>query len=579
MPLFKLARAVDPGAATGRPSIVQLLLPFWLSDEKWKAGPLLALNLTILFGGTYLAVWSNQLLGAVTDALVGLKWKELLHVILLSTTVGLFAGALAFVNSAIQSLIELRWRTWMTDRYLDEWVRSNRFYDIERDGLLSNADQRLSEDVRDFVHQTLLLGLNTISAVVQAATYGALLWQLSGSLPVKIGTLEFSIPGYMVPLAVVYSGLNLALVHWVGKAMIGLSIRQRTTEADLRYASMQLRENAEQIAFYGGAERERQRLWQRFSLVRSNTVSVIVRNLKLSLANTAFGQVFSPVPTLAALPRYFAGEITLGGLTRITSSFGGLSGALSLFSQAYTSVAVWLATINRLRDFTWALEKAKAKHQESPVEFAHQASITSSELRLISPKGKLLTNIDPLAFKLGERWLLSGASGTGKSTLLRAIAGMWPHVEGKITLPIGATLMFLPQRSYIPDGSLKAALAYPSDAVEFSDAECIHVLEQLGLSSRARSLSEVDQWQQKLSGGEQQRLAIARALLHKPQCLFLDEATSALDDGSERTAYETLIAVLPESLIVSVAHHAALMQYHDHSVELVPAGSDSPVTG
>ena len=573
MSILKFTRRVDPGAATGRPSIAQLLLPFWLSDEKWKAGPLLALNLVIMFGGTYLAVLSNQLLGAVTDALVGFKGKELLHVILLSTAVGLLAGAMAFFNVAIQSLIELRWRTWMTHRYLDDWVTSSRFYDIERDSLLSNADQRLSEDVRDVASQTLLLGLNTIGALVQAVTYGVLLWELSGSLPVKIGTLEFSIPGYMVPLAFVYSGLNLALVHWVGKAMIGLSIRQRTMEADFRYASMQLRENAEQIAFYRGAERERQRLWDRFSLVRSNTVSIIVRNLKLSLAHTAFGQIFSreAVPTLAALPRYLAGQITLGGLTRITSSFGGFSSALSLFSQAYTAFAVWLATINRLRDFTWAMQQAKAKFQASPVELANQASITTSELRLMSPTGALLTEIAPLDLQLGQRWLLSGVSGTGKSTLLRAIAGMWPAVEGKITLPIGATLMFLPQRSYIPDGTLKSALAYPSEARAFSDAECIRVLERLGLSHRATSLSEVDAWQQKLSGGEQQRMAIARALLHRPQCLFLDEATSALDETSERSAYQALIAALPDSLMVSVAHRAALMQYHDHWLELVPA--------
>jgi len=560
-----------------RPKRLTLLLPFWRSRQSWRAWLCLAVVMGIMFGGSPLAMWSNRLLGEATDALVNRQWEALRQTLLLALVTAVAIGSLYVVNTALQRLISLDWRTWLTEHFLQRWSAGHAYYTMERDGLLTNADQRIAEDVRLFVDQTVNLSLNVCSALVYGATYGVLLWQLSGTLLLPVGAQGLAIPGYMVYAALLYSGLQFLLVLWVGRPMVGLDVQKQTAEAEFRYLATQLRDNAEQVAFYGGAEREIGRLRQRFEQVRRNALAVIRRAAAIMFTHSTYGHVLNPLPTVAlvALPRYFAGELTFGGLTRVTGAFNAFNGNLTLFSQAYEGFANWWALSQRLCELSGALQQAGHQPSGIAVSTVAQPALSTSALSLNTPSGRPLVALPPLSFAPGQRWLLQGPSGTGKSTLLRAIAGLWPFGEGQVQWPEGARLMFLPQRSYIPGGNLKAALVYPQDAANHSDADCEQALHSVGLHALVPLLGKDARWQHTLSGGEQQRLAVARALLHRPDFLFLDEATSALDEDFERLCYETLIARLPTCTLVSVAHRSALACYHDQRLTLQPLEADS----
>jgi putative ATP-binding cassette transporter len=559
-----------PTPSDFRPSALTLILLFWRSPERANALIKLAVILAIIFGGTYLALWANQLVGRVTDDLVNRRWHPLFDSLLLSMAVGVASGSLFIINTVFHNLLALQWRTWLTGHLLRRWTEAHAYYDIERDGRLSNADQRIAEDVRLFTDQTLNLGLVLLSATVHGVSYGYALWHLSGRLEFDAMGVHAAIPGYMVYLALLGTGVQLLLTHWLGRTVIALDNRRQTVEADFRYTAMQLRANAEQVAFYRGGPSELGRLLDRYAEVRHNAFDIIKRSGQVTLLQTVLGRAFVPLPTVAALPQYLAGTITLGGVTQLTGAFLLFSSAIDLVNQAYLSIADWLAISSRLRDLIGTLSSAPSDQHGIELRMHDQSALHTSALSLRTPQGWPLAGLAPQRLVRGERWLIRGPSGCGKSTLLRAFAGLWPHGTGVIHVPANSVMMFLPQRSYIPDGSLKAALSYPSGADAFSDNECLQVLDRVGLSRRPQALSTVQRWQQELSGGEQQRLAIARALLQQPNFLFLDEATSALDEDSEQSVYEALLEHLPECALISVAHRSTLRRFHTHVLELAP---------
>lgn len=560
-------------AQPARPGVFELARPYWFGPGRWKALAILAIVLAIIFGSVYLQVWANDLAGAVTDALVAQKWEPLRALLVTSLLVGTGAGAVVIVSVALQSVLQLDWRTALTNKLIAEWLSANAYYDIEREGALSNADQRIAEDVRLFTEQTINLSLNFIGVVASIITFTGVLWNLSGSLSLAPVGIALSIPGYMVYVAVLYNVVNLALVHWVGKRMIGLNMERQGTEADYRFSAMQVRNNAEQVAFYRGAHAERQRLAGFYDKVRRNFLALIVRHAKVGMTTTVYGALFAALPVIVALPRYLAGEITMGGITQVTGAYAALSMALNFFSQAYVSFTSLVAVSNRIRDLMWSIDKAALRRSGFLVMQDSKTttdSVRTGSITLQDPLGRPLTSVAPLCLKAGERWLVRGPSGTGKSTLMRALAGLWPYGAGEISMPASARIMFLPQRSYLPTGTLKATLCYPDQPEAFDDDACRHALALCGLGQRLASLGAVDNWQQQLSGGEQQRLAFARVFLHRPDVVFLDEATSALDSDTEMLLYEALIELLPTATIVSVAHREALMQFHGHLLQLLP---------
>lgn len=556
-----------------------LILPYWTSRESWRGWILLAIRLVLMFTSVYVAIWANRLSGEVVDAMVKREWEDIWRSLGLSWIAGMLAMLVSMVLLfAVTELQQYEWRTAMTRWFLSAWTRQQTYYAIERDGCLDNADQRISQDVPRFIELTLQLFLNPIHVVVTAASFTVILWNLSGTLRFTLWGIDFAIPGYMVYLVYAYSTGALLISHFTGRPLIYLFNRRQTVEADFRYRGMQLRENAEQIAFYDGGAQERKRLEDSFEEVRSNWRDIIVRNVKLILARETYTHTASAqlLPTAAALPRYLSGAITLGDVTRVSGAFSGVSSSLAFFSQAYVTFTEWWALGNRLRDLLDALQEVNDRPSGIRVAKTPAPAIEVQGLSLRKPGGEPLASLTGLRLCRGERWLVRGTSGAGKSTLLRAMAGIWPYGEGDIGHPDGGRLMFLPQRSYIPQGTLKAALCYPGQPHDFDDRRVREALHEVRLPALADRLHDSDRWQQKLSGGEQQRLAICRALLHRPDYLFLDEATSALDPDTEQALYQALLHALPGSTLISVAHRESLASYHDHVLDLTPrtGGSD-----
>ena len=563
--------------AAARPSLAQLLLPYWVSKDRYWAWGLLATCLSISFGGIYVSLLATEVVAKTTDALVARDWPTLWSTLIFGFVLGLLMAGLAIVSYAAQEYLQLRWRAWLSHRLIDRWTANQRFYPVERDGLVSNSDQRISEDINIFVQRSLLLTLGVITVPVSAVTFGGVLWGLSGVLSLELGGHTFEIPGYLLYAAIIYSLLGLLIAHWVGKPLIALNIRKQTVEADFRALGMNLRENAEQIAFYRGGPREGHRMMQQFRQVQLNFIALLIRICKSSVANSAYLQVGSLVPTALSMPRYLSGAVSLGGLTQVTAAFNQVSSSLNFFSSSYVDFSIWLASANRLRDLQGALLSLETQVPGITLRFTDKPVIAASALTLTSPLGETLSHTPGVYIEQGQKWVVRGPSGAGKSTLMRALSGLWPHGSGWVQVPDSSvSQLFVPQKSYIPQGTLKAALCYPDGDSRFDDDQCRQALIDVRLEARVESLTQAADWQNLLSGGEQQRLAIARVLLQQPKLVFFDEATSGLDPDTERYIYQLLFARLSESAIISISHNRELDPLFSHTLDITPAHDIGP---
>ena len=546
----------------------QLFKGYWSSPEKWKARGLLisviALNLIMV----YLLVRINDWYRIFYDALQAYDWISFWPLIGEFTILAFIYIIIAVYAVYLRQMLTISWRTWMTEQYLARWMQGQVYYRLQvLRSDTDNPDQRISEDINQFVSLTLTLFVGVLKQLTTLGAFAVVLWNLSGLITIPIGDAEFTVYGYMFWLSLLYSVLGTYFVHLVGKKLIRLNFDQQRYEADFRFSMMRVRENSESIAFYRGEMAEGVGFKERFANVIKNYWGLMRRTKLLNFYVNGYGQLAIIFPLIMAAPRYYAGEIALGGLMQTISAFGRVQDALSFFVDSYSSIAELAAVIQRLTGFTEHMEEcARVK---STIERGEGTAneLTLQDLSITLPDGLPLLTACTLALPHGSRILVTGASGAGKSTLLRALAGIWPYGSGTITLPAGAKRLFLPQRPYLVLGSLRRALSYPRTAAA-SDEEIARILTCVGLDHFSARLDDVDDWSRILSLGEQQRLAFARILLIRPDWIFLDEATSALDEPRERALYELLHQELPSASIISIGHRSTLFALHDTELHL-----------
>lgn len=547
----------------------RLAKTFWQDNpQRNRAWLLLALLLLLVAGHTGLLAWNTQLTKGFYDALEKRNTDAFnANLSLLFLTIGLIV-AVAVAKSYLEQALEIRWRWNLTEHMMQRWFSNRTYYRIERDGMLDNPDQRLTEDMSAYVRLMIQLSLGFIANLGTLGTMGWILWVSAGPMTFTLGGSSFTIQGYMFWLAIGWGVLQTIVTHLAGHRLSGVTVEQHKVEADFRFALAKVRDAGEQIALYRGEAVEQARLSRLFGEIRRNWSDLMRFHIFLNMASGGFAVVSVLVPIIAIAPKVLAGELSIGTLMQDISAFAETAAAIAWFARSYSDLFQLSAVVQRLSGMNTAMDTPVPAGIDFDGASASPA-VEGRNVALALPDGKVLTRVDKLNFDPGERWLIRGPSGTGKSTLLRAIAGLWPFGQGEINLPGLARLMFIPQKNYIPDGTLKDALVYPRPADELDDASCQQILIDCKLPHLADHLNEAARWGHRLSPGEQQRLAFARVLLYQPDILFLDEATSALDNATEAQMYQLIVDRLPGCTLVSVAHRTALEVFHDQQLSLV----------
>jgi len=565
-------------AATFLGKVWKLSRPYWFSEERWRARGLLAAIVGLSLALVYLLVAFNEWNRDFFNALEQKQADDAIDLLLYFAFLAAVFIAVSIYRLYLRQMLEMRWRVWLTRQYLGDWLGDRTYYRLElASGETDNPDQRIAEDLRNFTSATLTLALGLLSEGVTLFSFMFILWTVSGPITFTLAGAAVTIPGYMLWAALAYALAGSVLTHYVGRRLIPLNFQKERLEADFRFSLVRVRENAEGIALYRGEANESASLLERFERIRANWWEIIRYTKRLTAFTVGYNQVAVVFPFMVALPRYFSGALSLGQLIQLTSAFGQVQSSLSWFVDSYAQLAVWKASVDRLLTFNHALEAAKlaaARSDGITVAAGTAAELATTGLNLDRPDGRPIVSGATLAIRPGERVLVTGPSGAGKSTLFRGLAGIWPFGTGRVTRPSGARILFLPQKPYIPIASLRDAVAYPAAPGTFADAALVGALRDCRLGAFTDRLDEVANWSMKLSVGEQQRLAIARALLHAPDWLFLDEATAALDETTERDLYELLGTRLPRTAIVSIAHRPTVAVHHARRLELVgPAAS------
>jgi vitamin B12/bleomycin/antimicrobial peptide transport system ATP-binding/permease protein len=568
-------RLVDTRQFVAR--VLRLALPYFArSDERWRARLLLAVIVALTLGAVFLNVRLNDWNRRFFEMLQNKDTPSFFPLILEFSILAAIYILIAVYRLYLRQMLQMRWRVWLTSEIVDRWLDHKVYYRLElEDRRTDNPDQRIAEDLNLFTANTLGIALGLLGSLVTLVSFTTILWAVSGSITIPLGE-GIVIPGYMVWVSLAYACVGSILTHFIARRLIPLNFEQQRREADFRYGLVRVRENAEGVALYGGEGPEGAELLDRVERIRANWWRIMDYTKRLTFYVSGYSQIAIIFPYLVAAPRYLAGEISLGVLTQTSGAFGQVEGTLSWFLNNYDALASWRATVDRLLTFQEAVDRHAAEAKSTRgVEVVRDglSGVRAEHLHLGLPTGRLVLADATFDIRPGDRLLVRGPTGVGKSTLFRAIAGIWPFGDGRIVRPSDAQMLFLPQRPYLPITTLRGAVSYPSPVGSFSDDQIVEALTAVNLDGFTDKLDLTQNWSLQMSVGEQQRLALARALLQKPAWLFLDEATSALDSASETQLYQALLRMLPRTTIVSIAHRESLDPFHDRHFILHPDGA------
>jgi vitamin B12/bleomycin/antimicrobial peptide transport system ATP-binding/permease protein len=563
------------------PTAWAMIRPYWSSEDRWAAWGLLTVVIALTLAMVYMSVlfnqWNNTFYTALQERNRTVFFQQLAG---LAGIVG-FTIIFAVYQLYLNQMLEIRWRRWLTERYLRAWLADGAYYRMQLMAReTDNPDQRIAEDVHLLISHTLALLMGGLRSVVTLVAFVAILWTLSGTLSVSLGGwFSVMVPGYMVWAAILYAVGGTWLTHRIGRPLVRLNYDKQRCEADFRFGLVRFRENTEGVALYRGEADELRGFRGLFESVVMNWWDIMRRQKHLTYFTSGYQQAAWIFPSLMAAPRYLNGDLTLGGLVQTIGAFSQVQSSLSFFIDSYKTIAEWCSVVERLSGFERALERVRiqAATGGGVQHVDGDGNLTIKDVDLYLPNGQPLIADVNVSILRGETVLLGGASGLGKSTLFRAVAGIWPFGRGEVRGPRDRNVLFLPQKPYLPIGTLREVVSYPMPSGGVNDVTLREALEAVGLSRLAGRLGEAGHWALQLSPGEQQRIAFARALVQKPDWLFLDEATSAVDEATEARLYRLVRERLAGTTVFSVGHRPTLRPFHSRQL-LVRANGNGPAS-
>jgi putative ATP-binding cassette transporter len=551
----------------------RLIKAYWVSENRLQVYLttffILLMTITLVGFDVVFNYWYNYFY----NALQAYKVRDTVNLLIIFFVLAGFRVALMVYQYYVTQRFAWRWRRWLTKQFLAFWLKERAYYYLENfDDKLDNPDQRIQEDIGALVSSTLELTIGLIGAVTTFLGFIYILWTLSGTLSIPLGSLgTLHIPGYLVWVGVIYSFIGTLLTFKIGRPLIGLTFQQQRLEANFRFTAIDLRSHAVDVALYHAEDYQKTKLSGVFNKVLNNWYAIILRQRLLLWFTGGYGQLSVVLPLVVALPNYFNKVFLLGGLMQTLRAFSSVQDSLSFIVNAYPQIAQWRATAKRLTTFSNHIDEVlenATNENHLAIEYKLPNQIVAKDVSIYTPRHQILLKSVNQEFIHGQHYLIKGQSGLGKSTFVRALAGIWPFAVGKVYFPEDKKIMYLPQQPYMPIGTLAEAILFPAHMHSDLKSDIVKVLEECHLAHLIPRLSEKGAWGDKLSPGEQQRVTFARVILSKPDWVFLDESTSMLDLANEHYMYELLKKKLPDCSMISVGHRPTLDAFHDHIINM-----------